>query len=310
MPYLNLDLDYFANIKTRRLVGLLGKGSEVLPLKLWCACGKYRPETGSLTGYSAQEIESLCEWWGKSGAMVEAMQRVGFLDLVSAENGAPPAYAIHDWAEHAGHLSAFKRRARAAAQKRWASYDPMLQASLWNATSNAPTVPVKQENRPARSEPLTDLCGNVEIAENTDGTTTAGDAGERSANQFDRSASPAVQSEKSEEQKALEAAVFREPLFKIHDNGVLGNLGFWAIAEEVVREAAGDIFGKRGFRELRGITLDGIRETAWLLLKSKLDQISKVKPAHTKRRGLLIAKAVEAAALAGQIERQKGLPIA
>ena len=67
MPYLNLDLNYFDHIKTKRLVGLLGRGSEVLPIRLWCACGKHRAESGKLDGYSAQEIESLVEWWGESG---------------------------------------------------------------------------------------------------------------------------------------------------------------------------------------------------------------------------------------------------
>jgi hypothetical protein len=79
MTSLNLDLDFFDHPKTRRLVGLLGRGSEVLPIKLWCWCAKYHAESGWLTGYSAQEIESILGWWGEPGKMVEAMVKVGFL---------------------------------------------------------------------------------------------------------------------------------------------------------------------------------------------------------------------------------------
>ena len=110
MPYLNLDLDYFDHIKTKRLVGLLGRNAEVLPIRLWCACGKYHAENGRLTGYSTHEIEALCAWWGPEGQMVEAMVKVGFLDSVEGE------YQIHDWLDHAGHLAAFKARAIYAAR--------------------------------------------------------------------------------------------------------------------------------------------------------------------------------------------------
>jgi hypothetical protein len=120
MPYLNVDLDYFSHPKTMRLVGLLGKGSEVLPIRLWCYCGKHHCESGKLSGYSPQEIESIVGWWGQSGQMVEAMLKVeiepgkgGFLREI--ESG----YEVVDWEEHQGHLRAFKKRARAGAKARW-----------------------------------------------------------------------------------------------------------------------------------------------------------------------------------------------
>lgn len=56
--------------------------------------------------------------------MVEAMVKVGFLDPI--EGG----YQIHDWFEHAGHLAAFKKRAKSGAKARWAKY------ASSNATSN------------------------------------------------------------------------------------------------------------------------------------------------------------------------------
>jgi len=121
VAYLNLDLDFFEHPKTRRLVGLLGKGVEVLPIKLWCYCGKYHVESGKLTDHSAQEIESILGWWGKSGELVQAMVKVGFL-IFDGE------YCVKDWEEHSGHLKFFKERAKTAAKKRW---------GISNASSNA-----------------------------------------------------------------------------------------------------------------------------------------------------------------------------
>lgn len=129
MPYLNLDLDFFEHPKTRRLVGLLGKGSEVVPIKVWAYAGKYHAKDGKLTDYSAQEIESIVGWWGASGKMVEALVKCGFLHEVKG------GWQVHDWLEHEGHIIAFKERAKTAAYARWG-----VDATS-NATSNAPTIP-------------------------------------------------------------------------------------------------------------------------------------------------------------------------
>jgi hypothetical protein len=113
MPDLNLDLDYFAHPKTTRLIGLLGKGAEVLPIKLWAYCGKYHKEHGKLTGYSTQEIESIVGWWGDSGVFIQAMLKVRFLDDIGGD------YACHNWAARNGHLEALSEKNRAAANARW-----------------------------------------------------------------------------------------------------------------------------------------------------------------------------------------------
>lgn len=115
MAYLNVDLDYFDHPKTARLVGLLGRGAEVLPLKLWCYCGKYHKRDGRLTGYSAHEIESVIGWWGKQGDLVNAMVKVGFLDTLEDSGG----FQVHDWQETQGHLYAFEVRAKTAARAKW-----------------------------------------------------------------------------------------------------------------------------------------------------------------------------------------------
>lgn len=136
MPSLNLDLTYFSHPKTRRLVGLLGKGSEVLPIQLWCYCGMHHAESGRLAGYSTQEIEAICAWWGKGGEMVAAMLKVGFIETLGGEAGG---YQVHDWTDHAGHLAVYQERAKAARQ-----------AQLDKKRLEAGLKPAKNENKPGQ----------------------------------------------------------------------------------------------------------------------------------------------------------------
>src|SRR5688572_9143250 len=113
MSYLNLDLNYFDHPKIKRLVGLLGRGAAELPIRIWCYCGKYHAESGSLASYSAQEIESIATWWGKAGEMMAAMEKVELLEKDA------DGWNVKDWLEINGHLAAFRKRAKKAARKRW-----------------------------------------------------------------------------------------------------------------------------------------------------------------------------------------------
>jgi hypothetical protein len=114
MPSLNLDLNFFDHPKTKRLVGLLGRGAEVLPMRLWAYCGKYHSADGSLTDYSPQEIEALAGWWGPAGKAVEVMVKIGFLD-----KGADGSLSIHDWLIHSGHIVKYHQRAIRMNKARW-----------------------------------------------------------------------------------------------------------------------------------------------------------------------------------------------
>lgn len=114
MPFLNLDLDYEDHPKTKRLVGLLGRGAELIPIRIWSYCGKYHAENGEMTAHSPQEIESIVKWWGKPKKAVEALLRVGFLEKIKG------GFRVHDWKETQGHIHALKLQARHAANKRWA----------------------------------------------------------------------------------------------------------------------------------------------------------------------------------------------
>lgn len=147
MAFLNLDMDFLTHPKTMRLVGLLGKGSEILLIRLWIYCGKFHCENGRLDGYTAQEIESHVGWWGRQGMAVEALIKLNFIE--QTEEG----FAVHDWKEHQGHIHALKVKGRAMANSRWsklkgsedrADEDTKKIAdsnTVSNAVSNAPTLP-------------------------------------------------------------------------------------------------------------------------------------------------------------------------
>lgn len=138
MSYLNLDLDYRTHIKTVRLIGLLGREAEVLPIRLWCYTGRHHSGTGTLSGYSPQEIESAVDWWGKTGDMVAAMLKSGHL---SKNEGGD--YIVVDFLEHNGHLKTFKERARKAAFERWGNASSNAKNETSIASSNALTKPTK-----------------------------------------------------------------------------------------------------------------------------------------------------------------------
>lgn len=159
MPSINLDLDYFTHPKTKRLVRLLGRGAEVIPIKIWCFCGRHHPETGILTETSGQEIEAMVGWWGRPGEAVAAMLEIGLLELVPSP-GVPPiqgqakdddkSFKVHDWLEWSGHLKRYKELGKKGAKARWTKRkegkDDACGNACGNASSNALLCNVSSEN--------------------------------------------------------------------------------------------------------------------------------------------------------------------
>jgi hypothetical protein len=113
MKSVNVDLNYFTHPKTTRLIRLLGKGAEAIPIRIWCYCGTHMPEDGVLKGFSAAEIEMIAEWKGEPGKAIKALKIVGFLDKKGKD------YAVHGWLEHQGHLAVMQRLSDRAREKRW-----------------------------------------------------------------------------------------------------------------------------------------------------------------------------------------------
>jgi hypothetical protein len=149
MPSLNLDLDYFSHPKILRLVAKLGDAGFLMPIRLWCYVGKHHADTGKLAGYSKEEIEQIVGWRGTAGQCVEALLEVKLLDRTRAHKRnmrvpqnaqkRPESYAVHDWAEHAGHLVYYKQRAKSAANARWGK---LRQAANPDASSMLEAMPL------------------------------------------------------------------------------------------------------------------------------------------------------------------------
>lgn len=135
---INLDIGYFDHIKTVRLASMLGRGAEMLPVRLWCYCGMHPKDNGALTDFSANDVEAVVlKWWGKPGQAVEAMVKCGFLDFDGT------TYIAHGFNEKNGHIIAFHHRAVHAANVRWGKLDVDVCSSIakGNATSMAKQCP-------------------------------------------------------------------------------------------------------------------------------------------------------------------------
>lgn len=151
MAYLNLDLDYFDHPKVGRLIGQLGRGADMLPVRLWCYCGKYHADTGELIGYSPLEIETAIKWWGQPGRAAEILVSLGFLER--CENG----FKVHDWDKINGHIGAFRARAQAGAKARWEKARADAQAMLKHSPSNAASNALQEDSKASESFPSGEL---------------------------------------------------------------------------------------------------------------------------------------------------------
>jgi hypothetical protein len=169
MPYLNLDVDFFTNRKTIRLIARVGHAGPTHLQRLWAYAAKHHPATGILQGYLPEELDVMIAWSGEPGKCVSAMAEVGFLDVI--EGG----YKIHDWEEHAGHLLAFKQRSQAANKARWEklkcsnnnqlSYKESLETDKesFSTPPTIPTIPTIPTKLSTRRQGLEDFQVTEEI---------------------------------------------------------------------------------------------------------------------------------------------------
>lgn len=115
MPKINVDSDYFDHPKTHRLRVYCGPEADIYPIRLWSFCAKYFPKDGVLRGYSASEIEGVMGWKGATGNLINALERVGFVEKENSD------FSVKDWQEHAGFIWKYKRAGRMAGKKSGAS---------------------------------------------------------------------------------------------------------------------------------------------------------------------------------------------
>lgn len=167
MADLNLDPFFFDHIKTKRLILLLGRGSEVLPIRLWAFCAKTRADNGKLTGYTLEEVESIVlDWVGKKGEAVSALCKVGFLEKCS------DGFIAHDYAETQGHIAAIRESNSNAAKERWRRYREKkardAPAMQMHSECNAPT---NHTNQPTNKGELRKAAIKKALAEIPDAKT-------------------------------------------------------------------------------------------------------------------------------------------
>ncbi len=141
--YIRVQSSFWQHRKTLRLRAIIGKDAFLLPLRLWNHAALNQPD-GDFTDYSPEELALLLAYEGDAQAMLQALQKVGFMDGMK----------IHGWAEHNGYHSFYSERAKLAAQTRWKGKDkkgkerkrkdPSIPLS--NACSNASSIEDKKED--------------------------------------------------------------------------------------------------------------------------------------------------------------------
>lgn len=87
--WIPLDLNYANHPKTLRLCRLLGEGADAYPIRLWTWCARYAKDGKP----DASFVEEACRWKGETGALIQALKLVGFID----DDGS-----LHDWFDWTG----------------------------------------------------------------------------------------------------------------------------------------------------------------------------------------------------------------
>ena len=144
-----------------------GDGVQAL-VWLWLGVRESSP-TGSMAGWSVEDVELEADWLGERGRLVAVLQELRWID---GEPGSSD-FRVHDWPEHQGfafHAPARKAKALHAAHRRhgvkvregcgvcYPLATSMLPASLALAPSPNPS-PVPNPN-PVRTPPTGGVGGN------------------------------------------------------------------------------------------------------------------------------------------------------
>jgi len=115
---IRLDVAFFRNLKTRKLVAALGSQGIVSLFCLWCYTRERHPQ-GVLEGVGLDDLEAIAEWTGMPGAFTSYATSKRWVD-VSPEG----VLSVHDWPEHQPWAFGSKRRSEAAkigAHSKWQS---------------------------------------------------------------------------------------------------------------------------------------------------------------------------------------------
>lgn len=146
MPSINVEENFPDHRKTMQLEDELRREPETWLVRLWCYTCRHHPETGRLSGFSADAIEKVVRWRYGAGRLVAAMVKVGFLEPIPVSEGG--GFAVHDWLHWARHLAIYSERGRKGAKARWSkkAREPSedAQVMLKHSLSNSFAVPCSE----------------------------------------------------------------------------------------------------------------------------------------------------------------------
>lgn len=112
--YIRVMTGFYSHRKTARLRSMIGDDAFWLPPRLWAYAAENQPD-GDISSYNATELAMLLGYNKDATSMLEALTSCGFVDS---------DMKIHGWMEHNGYHEKFARRAKTAAQARWAKEKP------------------------------------------------------------------------------------------------------------------------------------------------------------------------------------------
>jgi len=125
-PDIRIQISFKGHRKRRKLQVILGPGATDYLIDLWIECALSRPE-GILHGYDAFDIAMEAGWTGEPQIFVDALLKVGFLDIL--DKGT---YALHDWEDHQPFVVKTKEKeehARKASNARWSQRKSLAEPS-------------------------------------------------------------------------------------------------------------------------------------------------------------------------------------
>lgn len=111
--YIRVQTAFWSHRKTLRLRALIGDSAFWVPVRLWSYAAENQPD-GDFSDYTEKEVAMLIGYNGDAKAMLDALRKASFMDGMK----------LHDWEEHNGYHSAFRERAKIAANARWSKRDP------------------------------------------------------------------------------------------------------------------------------------------------------------------------------------------
>lgn len=160
--YVRLQTSFWTHRKTLRLRAAIGDDALWLPPRMWSYAAQNQPD-GDFSGYSATELALLLGYAKDPQAMLEAMQRAGFLEGMK----------IHDWQEHNGYHEVFATRAKAAAEARWkkeksdkTGKDQIRQeASIAVSNASSTKEPSEPSKKKGTLEEIRAFCSEIELPE-------------------------------------------------------------------------------------------------------------------------------------------------